>query len=203
MTDPDLLAVHGLVIKKAGSAAAVAEIVGGSPEEIGSALQAASEDGRVMGANGTYMVTPAGRAWLDERYPQVFASFRSNPAADEAYAAFERINRKLLALMTDWQMMPAGPERVPNDHSDSQYDHDVIDRLGALHERAERPLERFAELEPRLGRYKERLEQAYDRALAGEHEWVSGARIASYHTTWYELHEDLLRMLGRQREEQP
>jgi hypothetical protein len=107
----------------------------------------------------------------------------------------------VLALMTDWQMMPAGGERIPNDHSDADYDADIVDKLGALHERAERPLGRFAELEPRLRRYRERLEHAYDRVLAGEHDWISGARIDSYHTCWYELHEDLLRILGRQREE--
>ena len=64
-------------------------------------------------------------------------------------------------------------------------------------------LSRIAALEPRLGLYKDRLDEAYDKALAGEHEWVSGARIDSYHTVWFELHEDLLRMLGREREEAP
>lgn len=200
--DLELLAVHGLVIKKAGSAEAVAEVIGQPPPQVEAALAEAGAAGRVIGARGTFMVTPAGRAWLDQRYPEVFASFRADPAADQAYADFERINRKLLALMTDWQMMPAGSELIPNDHSDVDYDHKIIDRLGALHERAERPLARFAALEPRLERYRERLEHAYDRVLAGEHQWVSGARIDSYHTTWYELHEDLLRMLGREREEQ-
>ena len=51
--------------------------------------------------------------------------------------------------------------------------------------------------------YKQRLDDAYDKVLAGEHDWVSGARIDSYHTVWFELHEDLLRMLGREREEAP
>ena len=119
-----------------------------------------------------------------------------------AYERFERINRELLRLFTDWQMMPAGGERVPNDHSDPDYDRDIVDRLGALHERALKPLERFQALDPRLGEYIRRLESAYDKVLAGDHDWVSGARIDSYHTVWFELHEDLLRMLGREREEQ-
>lgn len=201
MSDLELLALHGLAIKKAGSAAAVAEVLGRPEGEVQDALDAACASGRAMGAKGTFMVTPAGRAWLDERYAEAFAGLRENPASAEAYEQFERINRKLLALMTDWQMMPAGGEKIPNHHADPDYDADIVDRLGALHERAERPLGRFAELEPRLGRYLERLDHAYDRVLAGEHDWVSGARIGSYHTCWYELHEDLLRMLGRQREE--
>jgi hypothetical protein len=201
MSDIELLALHGLAIKKAGSAAAVAEVLGRPEDEVQAALDAACTDGRATGAKGTFMVTPAGRTWLDDRYLDTFAGVRENPASAEAYEQFERINRKVLALMTDWQMMPAGGERIPNDHSDADYDADIVDKLGALHERAERPLGRFAELEPRLRRYRERLEHAYDRVLAGEHDWISGARIDSYHTCWYELHEDLLRILGRQREE--
>ena len=203
MSDIELLAVHGLAVKKAGSPAAVAEILGAGEADVQQALQAATADGRVVGANGMFMVTPAGRTWLDERYPEMYAALRADPAADEAYERFERINRQLLALMTDWQMMPAGSERVPNDHSNADYDDDIIDKLGALHERALRALEQFAVLQPRLARYLERLESAYDKVLAGDHDWVSGARIDSYHTVWFELHEDLLRMLGREREEQP
>jgi hypothetical protein len=201
MVDLELLVVHGLAVKKAASPAAVADVLGAPESDVQAALEAASAQGRVMGAKGTFMVTPSGRGWLDERYPEAYAGLRANPEAEDAYERFERVNRQLLALMTDWQMMPAGTERVPNDHSDSDYDHRIIDELGGLHERAQRPLEQFAALDGRLRRYLERLDLAYDRALAGEYEWVSGARIDSYHTVWFELHEDLLRMLGREREE--
>jgi hypothetical protein len=198
--DIQLLALHGLVVKKAGSAEAVATILGRDESEITGALDEAVGSGRAMAAKGTYMVTPAGRSWLDEQYPVVYAGFRDDPESAGAYERFERINRELLTLFTDWQMMPAGNERVPNDHSDPEYDRDIVDRLGALHERALKPLGRFAALDPRLGEYTQRLEVAYDKVLAGDHDWVSGARIDSYHTVWFELHEDLLRMLGRERE---
>jgi hypothetical protein len=198
----DLLALHGLAVKKAGTAAAVADVLGRDEAEIATALDEAAAAGLAIGANGTYMATPAGREWLDEQYPAAFAELRENPDADAAYERFERINRDLLALFTDWQMMPAGSERVPNDHSDPDYDRGVIDRLGQQHDRAQRPLDQFAELDPRLGEYSRRLESAYDKVLAGEIDFVSGARVDSYHTVWFELHEDLLRMLGREREEQ-
>jgi hypothetical protein len=204
MTDIDLLALHGLAVKKAGGADAVAAVLGADQAAVATALDDAVAAGRAAGAKGTFMVSPAGREWLDERYPEAFAGFRADPEASEAYERFEKINRELLALFTDWQMMPAaGGERVPNDHSDADYDAGVIDRLGAQHERAEKVLDRFAALEERLGIYRQRLDEAYDKVLAGEHDWVSGARIDSYHTVWFELHEDLLRMLGREREEAP
>ena len=204
MSDMELLALHGLAVKKAGGPAAVADILGRGEDEVEPALDAAVAAGRAIGARGTFMVTPAGRSWLDERYPEEYAEFRANPDATDAYERFERVNRELLQLMTDWQMVPgAGGQRHPNDHSDADYDHGILDRLGALHERAEKVLGRFEQLDPRLGVYTKRLDAAYDKALAGEHEWVSGAKIDSYHTVWFELHEDLLRMLGREREEAP
>jgi hypothetical protein len=202
--DTELLALHGLAVKKAGGPAAVAAILGRDEAEIGPVLDGAVESGRAIGAKGTYMLTPAGRAWLDERYPEAFAEFRSDPEATAAYERFERVNRELLSLFTDWQMVPsAGGERLPNDHSDERYDHAIIDRLGAQHERAEKVLDRFAGLEQRLAIYLTRLDDAYDRVLAGERDYVSAPRIDSYHTVWFELHEDLLRMLGREREEAP
>jgi hypothetical protein len=204
MPDQELLSLHALAVKKAGNAEAVAAILGAGEADVAPALEAHVEAGRAAGANGMFMVSPAGREWLEERYPEAYAGFRENPEASEAYERFEKINRELLKLFTDWQMMPAaGSERVPNDHSDTDYDAEIVDRLGDQHERAEKVLDRFAALEERLGIYKTRLDEAYDKVLAGEHDWVSGARIDSYHTVWFELHEDLLRMLGREREEAP
>jgi hypothetical protein len=203
VTDIALLTLHGLAVKKAGGAPAVAGVLGVPEEDVSGALQAAVAEGRALGANGTYMVTPTGRSWLDERYPEAYAGLRADPAADAAYERFEKINRELLGLFTDWQMVPAAGRRVANDHADAGYDAGIVDRLGELHERALKNLGRLAALEPRIDVYAKRLDEAYDKVLAGEHEYVSGARIDSYHTVWFELHEDLLRMLGRVREEAP
>jgi hypothetical protein len=200
VSDLEFLALHGLAVRKAGPPSAVADILGEDPEQVASALQSAVEAGRAVEAREIFMVTPVGRDWLLERYQEAFAAFRADGAVTEGYARFERINRELLRLFTEWQMVPVGKETMPNDHSDPEYDDRIIDRLGALHERAERPLQELSALEPRLGEYMRRLDAAYDKTLAGEHDFVSGAKVDSYHTVWFELHEDLLRMLGRERE---
>ena len=88
-----------------------------------------------------------------------------------------------------------------NDHASKDYDDRLIDRLGALHERAEAILRQLAAGLPRLAIYAEKLEVALEKAEDGAIEWISGARIESYHTVWFELHEDLLRILGRTRQE--
>lgn len=201
MTDTDLRVLHGLVVKKAGTAPAVAALLNRDVEEVERLLQAETEAGRALGAKGTFMVTPAGRAWLDEQYPSAFAAHRTDPDVADAAERFERINKELLALLTDWQSMPAGGQRVANDHSDQSYDRAIIDRLGDVQDRAVKVLDRLARREPRLAAYGERLELAYDKVLAGETEYVSGVRVDSYHIAWHELHEDLLRMLGRTRQE--
>jgi hypothetical protein len=196
-----LLALHGLAVKSAATPDAVAALVGQSPGDVQQALESAVADGHAIGAKGRFMVTPAGRAWLDDTYPRAFAAHRADPGFTSAADKFERINRDLLALLTDWQSMPAGGERVPNTHADPDYDRAIVDRLGDLHDRAAKVLDRLTSAEPRLEGYVTRLDAAYDKALAGEVDYLSGVRVDSYHVVWHELHEDLLRMLGRTREE--
>src|SRR5207248_390193 len=96
VTDPgdELLVLHGLAVKKAGTANAVADILGEEPARVAAALQASVESGRAVEARGMFMATPAGRDWLAERYPAAFERFRTAPEATEAYERFERINRE-------------------------------------------------------------------------------------------------------------
>ena len=47
----------------------------------------------------------------------------------------------------------------------------------------------------------DKLGAALEKAEDGAIEWVSDAKIESYHTLWFELHEDLLRLMRREREE--
>jgi hypothetical protein len=202
MSELQFLAVHGLAVRKAAGPAAVADLLGANQPDIESALDDALKQGWAVGAAGKFMVSPAGQAWLSEQYPLAFAAARQDSDLEVAYERFEKVNTDLLALFTDWQTVPTGGIRVPNDHADPDYDRRVIDRLGTLHDRAERCISRCAASEPRLTRYLERLSAAYDRVLAGELGYMSGVRVDSYHTVWFELHEDLLRMLGRTRREQ-
>jgi hypothetical protein len=73
--------------------------------------------------------------------------------------------------------------------------------LGGLHEQAEPILVRLARKLPRLRYYADKLLAALEAAEDGDHEWVSDIRRDSYHTVWFELHEEVLRIMGREREE--
>ena len=84
---------------------------------------------------------------------------------------------------------------------DSEYDEKIIDKLGVIHEKFEPVLSIMVESIGRFANYSAKLIKALEKSEDGELEWVSDAKLDSYHTVWFELHEDLLRLLGRSREE--
>jgi len=199
--DEASLALHGLAIKKMASAEAIANILNISPEQAKTDLDRAVSAGRATMVKDAYMLKPEGQQTLDSVYPGMFADLRANDGFVGAYNRFEVVNNELKQLVTDWQILDVAGEQVPNDHSNKDYDDAIIDRLGTLHERAESVLGTLTAAAPRLGRYTERLLTALEKSEDGEIDFVSGARVDSYHTVWFELHEDLLRILNRERDE--
>ena len=200
MTDAYLV-LHGLAIKKHADAGAVAAALGLAEDEVRAMLEDAVTKGRATRAGEAYSLTSVARVALDGAYSRLFAVQRTDAAFAAAHERFEAINRELKALMTAWQTIEIDGESMLNDHSNKDYDDRLIDRLGALHERAEAILRQLAAGLPRLAIYARKLEAALEKAEDGAIEWVSGAKIESYHTVWFELHEDLLRILGRTRQE--
>ncbi|MFN6977976.1 MAG: hypothetical protein ACK4OP_07625 [Gemmobacter sp.] len=200
MTDMHL-ALHGLAIKKHGSPAEVAALMGLAEARVAALLDEAATRGRAARAGAKYMLTAPAQIALKGEYGKLYGALRSNPEMMAAYDAFEVVNAQLKALITDWQTVEVAGSRVPNTHADKAHDARIIDRLGTLHEGAERVIARMAAHLPRLKVYAQLLTEALERAEDGAHEWVSDARLPSYHTVWFELHEDLLRILGRVRDE--
>jgi hypothetical protein len=195
------LVMHGLAVKKHATPEVVAGIVGLETDEVRKVLVNLVEAKRVAEANGKYLLTPAARMALDSNYSRLYADVRVHPDFKAGYEGFERLNGALKQLITDWQTLPVGGGRVPNDHGNKDYDAKIIDRLAELHERAELVLKRLARVVPRFQIYDEKLRAALGRSEDGAIQWVSDAKIESYHSLWFELHEDLLRLMGREREE--
>ena len=165
------------------------------------ALNRLVEGGRAVRADDRYLLTPAGRMILDSQYSRFCAEARADVDFVAAHQRFEVVNNELKQVITDWQTMTVGGQQVANDHSDADYDNGVIDRLGGVHEKVEPILKAFATTVPRFAYYLDKLETALEKAEDGDSAWVSDATIDSYHTVWFELHEDILRVLGEQREE--
>ena len=193
--------MHGVAIRKHGSAHDIAAICGLPEARVNEVLATAAAGGRVVESEGRYLLSPAGQLILASDYSRFCGPLRANAGFHSAYERFERINVDLKQLITDWQTLELGGKRVPNDHADAAYDRRIIDRLGDLHERFEPILRTLVAGASRLRVYQDKLMAALESAEAGDVAAVSDARTDSYHTVWFELHEDLLRLMGRQREE--
>lgn len=112
------------------------------------------------------------------------------------YDEFRSVNSDFKALVTDWQVKNG----EPNSHEDAAYDADVLARLDGVHRRVLPIIAACAEQLARLSRYSTKLQAAFERIKAGDTMWLSRPLIDSYHTVWFELHEELLAASGLSRE---
>ncbi|BBZ50971.1 MarR family transcriptional regulator [Mycobacterium heidelbergense] len=117
-------------------------------------------------------------------------------AIDAAYHEFRRINRDFKALVTDWQLK----DGEPNAHDDPDYDAAVLARLDGIHQRAIPIIESAAGQIRRLSVYADKLADAYAKVRQGETAWLTRPIVDSYHTVWFELHEELIGAAGLTRE---
>lgn len=195
------LILHGLAIKKYAGADEIAGIIGAAPAEVASFLAVQVEKGRIVASNDKYSLKPTTRVALSGDYSRHYWHLRNDAQFVRAYEDFEKINISLKQLITAWQVIEVQGSVLTNDHSDEAYDSKLIDRLGALHERADQILAALSSQLPRMQIYRDKLTKALEKAEDGAIEWVSDARTESYHTLWFELHEDLLCMMGRTRDE--
>lgn len=113
--------------------------------------------------------------------------------------AFADLNRRVKHVLLRWQVRLDRATQIPNDHSDVRYDRAVLADLQALHASADQILARLAPLRPRYASLRRRLREALARALHGDRAAVAGVTGESFHAAWWELHADLLAVLGRAR----
>ena len=193
--------MHAVAIKRNGGADSISSISGLDLKSVTKTLNDGVSLGRLVKIDDTFLLSPAGRMILDSEYSRFCDEIRSHGQFLDAYEKFEIINKELKQLITDWQTIKVGDQIIPNDHSDSEYDEKIIDKLGVIHEKFEPVLAIMVESIGRFANYSAKLIKALEKSEDGELEWVSDAKLDSYHTVWFELHEDLLRLLGRSREE--
>ena len=198
-SDTLFLVLHGLRLKGFADTVAVADTTGLPEADVAAALESAQADGLVTRREGRvsgWSLTPAGRARHAEQVVvEVEGVGGARESIHDAYKRFLGVNGGLLEVCTDWQLRNG----AVNDHTDAAYDEGVVDRLREIDD-AVQPvcadlgavLDRFTGYGPRLGR-------ALERVQAGDRDWFAKPMIDSYHTIWFELHEDLLVTLGIER----
>ncbi len=145
----------------------------------------------LLAAGPTVKLTPAGR----ERLAELLAAERSSidsETVSAGYDAFRTVNADFKALVTDWQLK----DGEPNTHQDAGYDAAVLARLDDIHARVVPIVRGLAGQLPRLASYATKLDAAHAKILRGEHIWFARPIIDSYHTVWFELHEELIVACG-------
>ena len=125
---------------------------------------------------------------------------KADLAALEAfYQAFTPINQDYKKSVSSWQIKTVGDSAEPNDHEDAEYDQRVLAEMFKDHDSLKHLVTTHLVSCPLLRDYVRRLEIAYEHVCAGHHQFVTGALIDSYHTVWFEFHEALIRLSGRDR----
>ncbi len=193
--------VRALAIKGLAQVEAVADVVFSTADDARPILDQLVADGLVASVAGAYKLTESGTSRAADVLTAEREAWGTEPAA-AALDAFLGLDHRVKVIVTAWQLRGDPDSGVVNDHSDTDYDRDVLERLAALHADAMSWLTPQAEGLSRLADYGVRLGRAVEAAAGGDNRYVASPRVDSYHGIWFELHEDLIRLAGRTREEE-
>ena len=197
----DLRVLHGLRLKGFVDTAPLARSLGLPAVAVQRQLETAATDGHVQRRTGNrvgWSLTTEGRKEGERMVADELDAHHLRAHVDRAYRRFVALNQPFLDLCTRWQVVD--PTRgVLNDHRDAAYDAALVAELAAI-DRAVQPIcgDLAAHLD-RFAHYGPRLAEALRRIQAGDSAWFTKPTIESYHTLWFELHEDLLVTLGLDR----
>ncbi len=191
-------AVRALTVKGIAEAAGLATVLRSPEAELTPILEQAVAAGLVKSAGGMFSLTPDGK----ERGAALVAAHQEQwgkANAEAALGAFVPFDQHMKAVVTAWQMREVGGQQVINDHSDAAYDTGVLADVAALHGEVGPWLTGLAGQLPWLGGYAARLDEAARLVAGGDPRYIASPRVDSYHSVWFELHEDLILLAGRTR----
>jgi pyruvate,orthophosphate dikinase len=186
-----------IAIKGFASIGAVADAVLSTPGDIEPIVDQLTTDGLTTTVAGAHRLTEEGTARADELLDADRVAWGEDASA-AALDAFLELDHRVKDAVTAWQLRDADAG-VINDHADPAYDAGVLERLAGLHADA---VDWFAGVETgpsRLADYRARLGRAVEAARAGDGRYIASPRVDSYHSIWFELHEDLIHLAGRTR----
>jgi hypothetical protein len=190
----ELAVLQAVRLKGRVSRADLAATLGHDTDDVAATVDRLTKSGLLIDGNAL-RVSPDGRVRLDE----LLVAERTHvdaAALAAVYADFCAVNAEFKALVTDWQLKDGGP----NTHDDTAYDAAVLARLDDVHRRVTPIVTAAAARLPRLSHYSAKLRAALDHVHGGDTAWLSRPLIDSYHTVWFELHEELIVAAGLTRE---
>jgi hypothetical protein len=185
--------LHAVRVKGVASEDSVAIATGLDPAAGEAALAELESEGLIVRRPSKkrpgWVVTETGR----ERHARWLADARGTDEIErlnEPYARFHAVNHEVKGLAARWQSASGDAERF-----------ELIEAIEDAHAKAVPALDGAAAAVARYGRYRDRLGAAVERLDTDPSYFVS-PRVDSYHTVWFECHEDFLLTLGRTRAEE-
>lgn len=190
----------GMALRLKGMAGVegVAEASGCPANEVTAALAQMIEAGHASETPRGFRLMPEGKTWLDGLLDEERATIDVD-AMNAVYQRFCDHNDGFKYLVTDWQVKEVDGEQQLNDHTDAAYDAAIFTRLDALDAAVAPVFADAAAIAPRLNRYLERFAVALSALHDGDHTMLAAPLKDSYHTVWFEMHEELILLCGRNR----
>lgn len=186
----ELQVLQAVALKGRVNAMDVAATVDGDPAEVASTIDKFTAAG-LLSVGRALRISPEGRMRLGELLDGE-RSGADHDALVAAYNEFRSVNHDFKTLISDWQLR----DGAPNEHDDADYDASVLARLDRVHARVVPLIEAVGGQLPRLRYYSRKLSDALDRVKSGETSWLTKPVVDSYHTVWFELHEELIGASG-------
>jgi pyruvate,orthophosphate dikinase len=136
-------------------------------------------------------LSPAGRSWVTAALQEEVAGV-DREAMERAYARFIPLNEQFKRLVSEWQLKSAAGNAA--DGWDT-----LVARVRALHGEFRPIVEETAKVAGRLAPFTPRFEAALAAMAAGDASMLASPLKDSYHTVWFEYHEELIALTGRDR----
>jgi pyruvate,orthophosphate dikinase len=137
------------------------------------------------------MLTPNGRSWVSQKLHEE-RDAHNIAEIERSYARFVDLNQRFKQIVSAWQMASRGEtDRIGWDV--------LVESVSHVQSHLQPILERHAALVPRLGAYTRRFAVALDAMRAGDRSMLASPLKDSYHTVWFEYHEELMTLCGRGR----
>ena len=134
------------------------------------------------------MVTPHGRAWLAEQMEQERAG-ADGAAVLALYRRFDELNSVFKDGISGWQTAPDPETARPV----------LLDTITTIHSGLIPLIAEVATQLPRLGAFAAHFETALNAIRDGDDSMIASPLKDSYHTSWFEFHEELITLANLDR----
>jgi hypothetical protein len=130
-----------------------------------------------------------------KHHEELLDAYRAETDVVTVAATYERflaLNAPVKSACARWQRSDRGPEALFH----------VTEQLGGYLRRLGPALARAAQVAPWFHQYRLRLSESWQRAVDGDERYITDPQVDSFHTIWFECHEDYLLTLGRRRDDE-